>query len=328
MPDGLPSPSFREQLRSLTSPGALTAGAVGAAVAAIVGKLTAHLFVAVAIFLFAAAASLAYSRLKTSRGERLRLRALSLGVVIFGLLGAGTLTYGIARELSKGMRAEEKLVSSLAAGQDFARFAAALGPAEVKRPIGKYVVYQFERPDETLQAVTARDGEVLSYAIYAKSADFHPVLEHGATVKLNETNVDRPFGGESSGEAAIAYCGAHKAGYFESFGGDNAVDDRYYVLGVSDANGRQISPLTLPVCRALLQGGLEEKCHGPDYEKLDPALLRCIQSSPPGRRLLLTLRATVYIETAPGVALTPTMLIPPDAVPFIRESGADLQGLY
>jgi flagellar motor component MotA len=46
-----PSPNLRQQLRDIISPQALVAALAAAAVAALVGKLTAYLFVALAIFL-------------------------------------------------------------------------------------------------------------------------------------------------------------------------------------------------------------------------------------------------------------------------------------
>ena len=162
------------------------------------------------------------------------------------MLGLGTLALGIRNELTKDVRDEENLVSSLSAGQDLSRFSAALGPPDTKRPAGRYLIYQFQRRRETLQAVVNRVGAVVSYGVYAKTRDFHPSFEHGAAVTLNSTAVDG--GTTSAGLAAMGYCAAHKAGYFEASGGGNAAGARYFVLGVSDANTTAIS--TAAICRA------------------------------------------------------------------------------
>lgn len=304
----LPPSDSPEQLTRVISPEALVAAVVGAAVAALIGKITAHLFVAAAIFFLAVAGGAFYSQRKTPHTEKIKRRLLAALSLTAILLAGGTLAYGISNDLTKGLRDEEKLVSSLAAGQDFSRFASALGPPDTKRPSGKYLVYQFERRRETLQAVVNQLGEVVSYAVYAKTNDFHPRFEHGAPITLNTTTVDRGLGGSADGLAANAYCGAHKAGYFEYFGGDNAVQARYFVLGVSDAETTEIS--TIPICRALM-GGLAN-CPAGYGDDLSSRTLACFRSAPAGRRLLATLRASVYIETASGLPLLPVMLYPPD----------------
>ena len=125
---------------------------VGAAVGALVGKLTAYLFVAAAIFLFAVAATVLYSRARTPTAEGFKRRFLIGVALTAALLGCGTLAYGIPNELTKGVRSEEKLVSSLSAGQDLSRFRATLGTPDTKRPAGDFLVYQFRRSRATLQA--------------------------------------------------------------------------------------------------------------------------------------------------------------------------------
>jgi hypothetical protein len=279
---------------------------VGAAVAALVGKLTAYLFVAVAIFLFAVASAVLYSRAKTPAAERFRRRFLLGASLTAALLACGTLAYGIPNELTKGVRSDEKLVSSLSAGQDLSRFRAALGPPDTKRPSGAFLVYQFQRSRATLQAVVNRVGEVVSYAVYAKKTSFSPSFDHGLRITLNRTTVDDAFGASSVG--ANLYCGAHKAGYFEGFGGFNAVEARYFVLGVSDANTTEVS--TAGICRAVT-GGLAA-CNFSTGNELSSRMLACVKSAGVGRRLRSTLKANVYIETAPGLRLLPVMLYPPD----------------
>jgi hypothetical protein len=190
--------------------------------------------------------------------------------------------------LTKGVRSEEKLVSSLSAGQDLSRFRATLGTPDRKRPAGEVLVYQFQRSRATLQAVVNRVGEVVSYAVYAKTTDFRPRFEHGLRVTLNTTTMDDAFEGTSLG--ANLYCGAHKAGYFEYFGGFNAVEARYFVLGVSDANTTEVS--TGAICKAVT--GDLAACN------FSSRMLACVKSAGVGRRLRSTLRANVYIETAPG----------------------------
>jgi hypothetical protein len=202
--------------------------------------------------------------------------------------------------LTKGVRSEEKLVSSLSAGQDLSRFRATLGTPDRKRPAGEVLVYQFQRSRATLQAVVNRVGEVVSYAVYAKTTDFRPRFEHGLRVTLNTTTMDDAFEGTSLG--ANLYCGAHKAGYFEYFGGFNAVEARYFVLGVSDANTTEVS--TGAICKAVT--GDLAACN------FSSRMLACVKSAGVGRRLRSTLRANVYIETAPGRSLLPAMLYPPD----------------
>jgi hypothetical protein len=197
-------------------------------------------------------------------------------------------------------------VSSLSAGQDFSRFRAVLGPPETKRPSGDFLVYQFQRSRATLQAVVNRVGEVVSYAVYAKTTAFRPSFDHGLRITLNSTTVDDAFGGTSVG--ANLYCAAHKAGYFEYFGGFNAVELRYFVLGVSDANTTEVS--TAAICKAVT-GGLAA-CNFSTGNELTGRMLACVKSAAVGRRLRSTLKASVYIETAPGGRLLPVMLYPPD----------------
>ena len=208
--------------------------------------------------------------------------------------------------MTKGVRSEEKLVSSLSAGQDLSRFRATLGTPDTKRPAGDFLVYQFQRSRATLQAVVNRVGEVVSYAVYAKTTDFRPRFDHGLRATLNSTTVDDAFGGTSLG--ANLYWGAHKAGYFEYFGGFNAVEARYFVLGVSDANTTEVS--TAAVCKAVT-GGLAA-CNFSTGNELSGRILACVKSAVVGRRLRSTLRANVYIESAPGRSLLPAMLYPPD----------------
>jgi hypothetical protein len=139
-------------------------------------------------------------------------------------LGLGTLGLGIRGELTKDVRSEENLVSSLSAGQDLSRFSAALGPADTKRPTGTYLIYQFQRRRETPQAGVNRVGVVVSYAVYTETPDFHPSFDHGADVRVNATTVDG--GTASAGLAAMGYCAAHKAGYVEASGGTTASGSR------------------------------------------------------------------------------------------------------
>ena len=132
------------------------AAVAAAAVAALVGKLTAYLFVALAIFFLAVAALSLYSRAQTPAREVGKRRFLLVFSGIWLVLGLGTLGLGIRGELTKEVRGEENLVSSLSAGEDLSRFSAALGPPDTKRPAGTYLIYQFQRRRETLQAVVNR----------------------------------------------------------------------------------------------------------------------------------------------------------------------------
>jgi hypothetical protein len=301
-----PSPTLRQRLRDSVSPQALVAAVAAAAVAALVGKLTAYLFVALAIFFFAVAALSLYSRAQTPAREAGKRRFLLVFSGIWLVLGLGTLGLGIRGELTKEVRGEENLVSSLSAGQDLSRFSAALGPPDTKRPAGTYLIYQFQRRRETLQAVVNRVGVVVSYAVYAKTRDFHPSFDHGADVRLNSTAVDG--GTPSAGLAAMGYCAAHKSGYFEAFGGTNASGARYFVLGVSNANTSAVSTAAIcPASGGPLTACLQDVGNTPSAEDL-----ACMRGKGVGRRLRSTLKANVYIETAPGARLLPVMLYPPD----------------
>jgi hypothetical protein len=80
------------------------------------------------------------------------------------------------------------------------------------------------------------------------------------------------------------------------------------VLGVSDGNTAAVS--TRPICRA--RTGALAPCLQDVGNTPSVADLACMKANPLGRRLRSTLKANVYIETAPGGSLLPVMLHPHD----------------
>jgi hypothetical protein len=291
---------------------AVTAGAV----ASLVGLLTKSVAVALLVVLIGVAALAFLSRRATppiQSRQRLGLLLLSLAAAV-GACGVAAysfydLTTQEQRVAEDKLTEEERLVASLSAGMDFSNFREAFGNPDTKRTDGDYDIYQYERQWETLQAVANSSGEVVSYAVYAKVTDFHPKFNHGTHVVLNQTTL-----GEASATSlmigANAYCGAHKAGYFEAFGGSEAEDARYFVVGVSDANTTEI-PGTAEVCTALFEDEQLGVCLPFSGNELTAKGMRCVEtSSEPDR--FSSLKASVYIETAPYVEILPVMLYPPD----------------
>jgi hypothetical protein len=206
---------------------------------------------------------------------------------------------------------EARVVASLTAGQDFSRFAAILGTPDTKRSIGQMLLYQFERPYETLQALVNQTGTVISYGIYTKSPRFTPQLGSGLitlnTTLLGKTGIERdtPVSAQQL-SGANGYCGAHKAGYFQSFGGYNAVGARYYVLGTSNSETSEIQLGGL--CQALGESGCSESAGN----SLSQAFLQCVDEHAQLTQVVGRTQISVYIETAPGQPLLLDMLYPPD----------------
>jgi hypothetical protein len=302
-----PTETLREQVWSKASPSALIAAIVGAAVTVLVDSLHVAVLPALAIV------SLALVWLLF---ERRPLRIAASAVLV--LVAVGTVAYwgydwsqqaareaeGRAGAAEKRLHNEERLVTSVSAGQDLSGFRAKLGPPTTKRTSGAYLIFQWQRPRETLQAVVKSDV-VVSYAVYAKTRNFHPKFNVAGST-LNATPVS---GGPGDALAANAYCGAHKAGYFEKSGGYEAVEARDIVLGAW-TGGRTVIDVSA-VCSAL--GGPLSRCMFVNLgNEVTPKMLSCIRSAPAGRKLRANLKASVYIETAPSVPLRPVMLYPPD----------------
>jgi hypothetical protein len=248
----------------------------------------------------------------TQRSSRKAGASLWVVATLFGATTAGVLYWGIEDVLSADRQAEERLVSSLGAGQTFARFASLLGPATTKITVGKYTIYQYERRWETLQAVVS-EGSVAAYAVYAITKEFKPTLEDtNVPITLNSTRIASKYHGGTPGIAANLYCGAHKAGFFESFGGSLAEDSRLYVLGVSDT-GASTTIFAVDLCNDIWKRHLvncEDQTYLTDSD-LTSQTLHCLQHRAVGRALINNSVANAYVETAPGVTLVPNMLRTP-----------------
>ncbi|MGW2698758.1 hypothetical protein [Streptomyces sp. NPDC001340] len=207
---------------------------------------------------------------------------------------------------------EQKIVEQLVPGVAYGRIQQRLGGIadySAKLPDGN-TIHQYDRKWETLQFLESSSGMVLSTGIYAKSANFRPTIKLGGWhVKLNDSTIARalqPF----IPAAVNAYCGAHKAGYFEAYYPmPNATDARSVVTGVSDADTTGIS--TDRLCQLL--GGV--RCDAPDsaYEnEVSASYATCLLSSSAGRKLRKEMTPSVVIYTAPGGTISGDMLRPPD----------------
>ncbi|NDK29405.1 hypothetical protein FSY75_34230 [Streptomyces sp. TR1341] len=208
--------------------------------------------------------------------------------------------------------AEQKVVEQLIPGAAYGRIQQKLGTVadySANLPDGN-IIHQYERKWETLQFLENPSGIVLSTGIYAKSADFHPAIKLGGWhVKLNDSTISetlKPF----IPTAANAYCGAHKAGYFEAYYPmPNATDARSVVTGISNADTEGISVDRF--CKLLV----DVHCNAPDspyQNQVSAAYATCLLSSSSGRKLRQEMTPSVVIYTAPGGSISGDMLRPPD----------------
>jgi hypothetical protein len=322
-----PSPTLREQLWSKAAPSAILLALVAAAASRIVEPIKGAFWLCLAIVLAISASWLFAARRKVPAGARFGSRHLVAASVICALLACAAVGYQIYDWSQKGARAaekraaavekrltdEEKLAASVSAGQDFSGFQAKLGVPTTKRRFGKYLIYQWERRRESLQAVVNKDGVVVSYAVYANTRNFHPTFAAGGKFMLNSTAVGRGLEAAPDAVAANFYCGAHQTGYFEKFGTTEAVGGRYFVLGIYNGGPSLIDAGA--VCEAALDRGLS-RCYNPSGDlnarnDLTSGVLSCIKSADVGRKLRSTATASVYIETAPYTSLLRVMLFPP-----------------
>lgn len=220
------------------------------------------------------------------------------------------------------LQVEEKMVGQLVAGENYTRLSQIIRvPAdyEVKLASGNRL-YQYERNWETLQLLVSPSGKVLSVGVYAKTPVFRPRISLGATsekIALDErlSSQHLPVLPSLLPDRMNAYCGAHKAGYFEAYDNlPNALDARSLAFGISDAETNLIN--VSAVCSA---GTLLSRCGSlvppsPYDNQVYSTYARCLLSSSIGRSIHYKLTPSVLIVTAPLQAIIPDMLYPPDDV--------------
>lgn len=248
-------------------------------------------------------------------------RRIYVAVILVAVLGLlAWLTYHLYTS-SDGyrMRAEEKLLRELKPGQGYYKINEKLQSEpdySIKLKSGK-TLHQYERQYETLQILVNKAGTTLSIGIYAKTSEFRPSVQIGGIdVRLNATTIGRavaPF----SPAAANAYCGAHKAGYFEAYYPmPNALEARNLVVGLSNANSNiDVSD----ACKV----EAESKCEAPDdpvENKVFKGFAKCVVKSRSAQALRNELKTTVLIVTAPAQEITRDMLYPPD-LPGLSPTG-------
>jgi hypothetical protein len=220
------------------------------------------------------------------------------------------------------LQVEEKMTGQLVAGEDYARVSHIIGvPADyqVKLASGNRL-YQYERHWETLQLVVGPSGKVLSVGVYAKTPVFRPRILLGTTsgrISLNKSMSSQHFPILSSllPDRMNAYCGAHKAGYFEAYDDlPNALAARSVVVGISDAETSLINVSAACSAESLLSRCAPVAPPSPYDNHVYSSYARCMLSSSIGRRIHYKLTPSVLIVTAPAQKIVPDMLYPPDDV--------------
>ncbi|MFF7181128.1 hypothetical protein [Streptomyces sp. NPDC008121] len=246
-------------------------------------------------------------------------RPLTTTVVVVAVLAVTAGLFWFGRQLytsSPGYRmaAEERLLTELVPGRGYYRIQQALGTEpdhSVALPSGNRL-HQYEREWETVQVVEGASGTALSVGVYTKDPEFRPALVLGGRdLRLNATTVAEavsPF----LPAAALGYCGAHKGGYLEGYYPmPNAYGTRNVVVGVSNAQSAAID--TSRVCAALAAA----PCAIPEskYDNvLSAAYAGCLLRSRDFRTAREGITVTALVHTAPGAAVVPDMLHPPDVV--------------
>jgi hypothetical protein len=220
------------------------------------------------------------------------------------------------------MAAEGRLLAELVPGQGYYKIQQALGTEpdySVGLPSGNRL-HQYDREWETVQVVESPSGTALSVGVYTKTPDFRPALVLGGRdLRLNSTTVAEalaPF----LPVAAHGYCGAHKAGYLEGYYPmPNAYQTRNVVIGVSNARSAAID--TSRACAALSAAACTPPLPKHD-NRLSETYASCLLRSQDFSAARKDMAVSVLVFTAPGAAVVPDMLYPPDVV----EGGALLGG--
>ena len=273
-------------------------------VAAITSTLgiDAHWYIAAAVFLVGVAV-LSLRRARTAKRARMALRIVAIASLLAGVTvgSVGVIAHG-----AKPRHDEEALVSSLSAGQDFARFRQQLGAEDSKEHVGKDVIYEYDRPWEILRAAVDRFGTVVSYGVYAyvDEKSFHPLIDHGLGVRLNSSTLgiltqrsgDNPDEVVGRDLSAWRGCGAHLVSYAEGFDGDGSEDGRYFVLGSDDGS----------LCEGI------GRCEPLGLLTLSKKLYRCLNSLAGARLTIRGLRVNYYVESAKFGTVVPEMVPVPD----------------
>jgi len=238
------------------------------------------------------------------------IAALAAVVVPVAFLGHHLYVSSPAQRRAEEQRRVERLVP----GETYEHLRATFGASpdySFKLPTGN-VIHQFEREWETVQVLENPSGMVLSVGLYAKDSRFRPVVALGGVrIELNSATPANAVPGFPP-VAAIGYCGAHKAGYLEAhYPLPNAMGARNVVVGAGNAETDRISVTAL--CGDLGASG----CQSADFRdgsEISPDYAACLLGTESGRRLRDTQPISVIVHTAPGGAVIPDMLHPPDVV--------------
>jgi hypothetical protein len=197
---------------------------------------------------------------------------------------------------------EEKLVSLLKPGDDYAKMAQIIGavPDAYEQLKSGHTLYQFDRPWEYIDLVVYQ-GSVLSVGIIAKNPAFKPILHEGSiSLVPNGAPIVRQASGllvfGASGE-----CGGSGGGnYYQGYSVPHARGFGSFLLGW------EIPGLLMPdaIC-----GLLFNQCSKatPDNFVLSMRLFNCIINHKDGQQALATFSPSVVVLVRPGIPLLPDM---------------------